>query len=267
MSEPTVLVRRDGAVATLSMNRGAKRNAIDKALLLALEEAVASVRDDAAVKAVVLRGEGPMFSSGIDHSLLMEAFQAAQTTPFRHVHGDLHRLVDQLSRMEKPVIAALHGACVGMGLELALAADFRICAGGCLVGLPEVAFGILPDVGGTTRLTHLVGPHRAKEIILTGELVRADDPVAAGIATRIVAEGELDAAVSAFADRLTRHPPAAVGLSKILIDQVVDVDRATALRLEGVYQSILIAQPDLADHFGNAVGFIQGQLKRLKGGG
>lgn len=262
MSEPLAPVSRAGGVATLTLNRPEKRNAIDRALLLALEAALSEVRDDPEVRAVVLRGAGSMFSSGIDHTLLMEAFTQAQTTPFRHIHGDLQRLMDGLVRMEKPVIAVLHGAAAGMGMELALAADFRIAAADCLMGLPEVAFGIIPDVGGTTRLTHLVGAERAKELILTGELVRADDPRAAGMATRVVGGGELDGAVAAFVESIIRHPAAGVGLGKILVDQVADVDRATALKLEGVYQSVLLAHPDLAEHFGPGVAFVTAQMKK-----
>ena len=261
MSDRPVLSTQEGSIATLTLNRAGKRNAISREVLTALEEALAGVRDDPLVRVIVLRGAGPMFSSGIDHTLLMEVFTASQEAPFRHLHGDLHRLVDQMVKVEKPIVAVLHGAAVGMGLELALAADFRVAAADCVLGLPEVAFGIIPDVGGTTRLTHLLGPHRAKDLILTGELVPAGDARASGICTRVVAPEALEDTTRALVDRLAEHPPAAVGLGKILVDQVVDVDRATALKLEGVYQSILLQRPDLSDHFGPALAFIQGQLK------
>lgn len=268
MSEPLVMVERQGPAASLILNRPDKRNAINQAVLDDLARAIASVRDDPSVRVVVLRGRGPVFSSGIDHNLLLEVFQKSQTAPFRHLHGDLHACVNSLAHMEKPVIAVLHGAAVGMALELALAADFRVARADCIVGLPEVAFGILPDVGGTTRLTRLIGASRAKELILTGELMTAERAESMGIINRVALGDEaLEAAVSSLVAALARHPPAAVGLGKALIDRVVDVDEATALRLEGVYQSILIQRPDVGEHFAPALGFIQSELKRARGSG
>lgn len=266
MAEPLVIVEREGPVASLVLNRADKRNAINKGVLDDLSLAIASVRDDPAVSVVVLRGRGPIFSSGIDHTLLMEAMQRSQTAPFRHVHADLQACFNALASMEKPVIAVLHGAAVGMALELALAADFRIARAGCALGLPEVAFGIIPDVGGTTRLVRLVGAARAKELILTGQLVSAAEAQAIGLVTRAVdSDDALAEAVSSLAASLARHPAAAVGLGKALIDRVKEVDDATALRLEGVYQSILIQRPDVGAHFASAVSFIQSELKRVRG--
>src|SRR5215212_9204243 len=117
MSEPLVMVDRQGPVASLILNRPEKRNAINQALLDDLSRAVASVRDDPAIRVVVLRGRGPVFSSGIDHNLLLETFQKSQAAPFRHLHGDLHEALNDLVHMEKPVIAVLHGTAVGMALE------------------------------------------------------------------------------------------------------------------------------------------------------
>ncbi|NUQ72271.1 MAG: enoyl-CoA hydratase/isomerase family protein [Polyangiaceae bacterium] len=266
MSEPLVTVERHGPAASLILNRPDKRNAINQAVLDDLARAVATVRDDPAVRVLILRGRGPVFSSGIDHNLLLEVFQKSQTAPFRHLHGDLHVCVNALAHMEKPVVAVLHGAAVGMALELALAADFRLARADCVVGLPEVAFGILPDVGGTTRLTRLIGTSRAKEMILTGELFTADRAESIGLVNRALATEEaLEAAVTSLVAALARHPPAAVGLGKSLIDRVQDVDLATALRLEGVYQSILLQRPDVGENFAPALGFIQSELKRARG--
>lgn len=262
MSGPLVTVERSGARATLTLSRADKRNAINQALLDDLGRAVADVRDDPSVRVVVLRGDGPVFSSGIDHALLLEVFQKAKTAPFRHLHGDLQRNVSALVTMEKPVIAVLHGLAVGMALELALAADVRVAEEGTALGLPEVAFGILPDVGGTTRLTRLVGASRAKELILTGELIGARRAEAIGLVNRVASGPEaLAAAVDALAGLMERHPPVAVGLAKTLIDRSAEVDDTTSLRLEGVYQSVLIERPELAENFPAAVAFIQSQIK------
>jgi enoyl-CoA hydratase/carnithine racemase len=171
---PVVTIDRSGPVATLWLDRPEKRNALDAALMRSLAEALDAVRDDAAVRVLVLRGRGPVFSSGIDHALLVEVFQKSRSAPFPHLHGDLQAVFDRIERMHRPVVAVLHGACMGMALELALACDLRLATAGCVLGLPEVAFGILPDVGGTTRLCRVVGPARARELILTGKAVRAE---------------------------------------------------------------------------------------------
>jgi enoyl-CoA hydratase/carnithine racemase len=121
----------------------------------------------------VLRGRGPVFSSGIDHALLLEVFQKSRSAPFAHVHHDLQDVFHRLERMQKPVIAAIQKMAVGMALELVLACDLRIATADAVLGLPEIAFGIVPDVGGTTRLTREIGPARARELVLTGKLVRA----------------------------------------------------------------------------------------------
>lgn len=266
MSEPLVKVERSGPRATLVLNRPEKRNAINQALLDDLGRAVLEVRDDPSVRVVVIRGEGPSFSSGIDHALLLEVFQKSRTAPFRHVHGDLQRSVSALVEMEKPVIAVLHGTAVGMALELALAADIRVAEEGCVLGLPEVAFGLLPDVGGTTRLARLVGVSRAKELILTGEIIGAARAEAIGLVNRVAAGPDaLSAAVDGLVESLARHPPVAVGLAKALLTRSLEVDDATSLRLEGVYQTILIERPDVSENFAPALAFIQSQVKRAKG--
>ncbi|MBI2571964.1 MAG: enoyl-CoA hydratase/isomerase family protein [Candidatus Schekmanbacteria bacterium] len=262
MSSETVLLEIAAPRATITLNRPEKRNAINRAMLAELEPVLMKVRDDATVRVVVLCGAGPAFCSGIDHALLAEiSAQCRAGVPFRHLHGDLHRCLDVMVTMEKPVVALLHGVATGMGLELALAADFRIAPAACVIGLPEVAFGLIPDVGGTTRLTRLVGGHRAKELILTGVAMTAA-AAPAGLMTRVAADEEAAAEeLERLVAALSRHPALAVGLGKALVDRVADCDEATAKRLEGVYQTILLQQPEIAQHFPAAVAFIQDQIK------
>ena len=257
-----MVIERGEGFAQVVLNRPERRNALNQDLLTALAVALDEVRDDASVRVVVLKGRGPVFSSGIDHSLLGEVFQKSQGVPFRHLHGDRHAVLNRLTRMEKPVIAVLHRAAVGMALELALAADLRIATADCVMGLPEVAFGIVPDVGGTTRLTRLVGTSRAKELILTGRLITGKRAEALGLVNVVVdSEADLEGEVATWVAAMTTHPPAAVGLAKSLIDHVAEVSTDTALRMEGVYQSLLLARPELFDHFPTALAFIQSQMK------
>jgi len=265
-AHPLVSIERaDSGVATLWLDRADKRNALDGALVRSLSAALDAVRDDAAVRVVVLRGRGPVFSSGIDHSLLLEVFQQSRTVPFLHLHHDLQDAFHRIGRMQKPVIAAMHRACVGMALELALACDFRLATSDCVLGLPEVAFGIVPDVGGTTRLVRLVGEARAKELILTGKLVRAETALGYGMVHEVARDAaDLDARVAALAASLAAHPAQAVGFAKTLIAASVEADSATSFRLEGVVQQVLLGHPSLPEHFPRALAFIKAQLQNAE---
>jgi enoyl-CoA hydratase/carnithine racemase len=184
--------------------------------------------------------------------------QSSRTTPFAHLHHQLQDAFHRVTRMQQPVIAALHGACIGMAFELALAADIRIASEDCVVGLPEIAFGIVPDVGGTTRLVRAAGEPRARELILTGRLVKARTAERYGMIHDVAAN--LDERVAARAAHLAALSPAALGLAKTLCQASAETGGATSFRLEGVVQEALMAQPDLATRFPAGVAFIKAQV-------
>jgi enoyl-CoA hydratase/carnithine racemase len=257
----SIQLDRNGAIATIWLARESKRNALDGELMRELSAAFEELAGDNAIRAVLLRGRGPVFSSGIDHSLLLEIMEGSTTSPFLHLHHQLQETFHRMARMQKPVIAALHGVCVGMALELALAADVRIATAACVVGLPEIAFGIVPDVGGTTRLVRAVGEPRARELILTGRLIRAEVAAGYGMVHEVVADDEaLARAAHASAELMAAHPPVAVGLAKTLCQVAADADSSTSFRIEGIVQQILISQPDLVKQFPAALAFIKAQL-------
>jgi len=253
--------KRDG-VATLLLNRPDKRNALDGAVMESLAAAIDGVRDDPAVRVVVVRGAGPIFSSGIDHALLLEVFQKSRSVPFSHLHGDLQDVFHRLERMRKPVIAALHGACVGMAFELALACDFRVATIDCLVGLPEIHFGIVPDVGGTTRLVRAVGPVKAKELVMLGSLIPASEAARLGLVTEVAADrDDLDARVGALAAQLSALSPVALGHAKALVQQSAEIDARASYQLEGTVQEVLLHQPDVAERMPRALQWIRDRLR------
>jgi enoyl-CoA hydratase/carnithine racemase len=260
MTSPLEL-ERDGAIATVWLARDQKRNALDAALMRALSTAFDELGADSSVRAVILRGRGPVFSSGIDHTLLLEVMEGAKQTPFLHLHHELQETFHRMERMQKPVIAALHGVCVGMALELALAADLRLATEECVLGLPEIAFGIVPDVGGTTRLVRAVGEPRARDLILSGRLVRAGTAARYGLLHEVVADAAaLQRLARSRAEAMAAHPAVAVGLAKTLCQLAGDASAASSFRIEGVVQQLLIAQPDLAKQFPAALAFIKAQL-------
>lgn len=257
----TIHVERDGALATIWLDRAAKRNALDGDLMRALGAALDEVGGEPAIRVVVLRGRGTVFSSGIDHQLLLEVFREAQRAPFLHLHHQLQDTFHRINRLQKPVIAVLHGVAVGMALELALAADIRIATADCVMGLPEIAFGIVPDVGGTTRLVRAVGEARARELILTGRLVRATTAERYGLVHEVVLDdATLARVLEARCAALVAHPPVALGLAKTLCQLSADTDAASSFRLEGIVQQTLLGQPDIASRFQTAIAFIKAQL-------
>lgn len=252
---------RSGSLATLWLDRADKRNAIDIALMKDLAAALDEVGADRSIHVVLLRGRGPVFSSGIDHSLLMAVVGDMQRSPFLHLHHQLQDVFHRMSRLHQPVIAAVHGVCIGMALELALAADLRLAAEDTILGLPEIAFGIVPDVGGTTRLVRAVGEPRARDLILTGRLVRARTAERYGLVHEVAGDADaLDRLAQARAEQLAAHPPAALGLAKTLCQISAEADAATSFRLEGIVQQALLGQPDLAARLPAALAFIKAQL-------
>jgi enoyl-CoA hydratase/carnithine racemase len=254
----TIARERSGSIVTLWLDRPDKRNALDEATMKALGAAFDEIGADRAIRAVVLRGRGPAFSSGIDHTLLAGVFGASQQSPFLHLHYQLQDVFHRMSRMQQPVIAALHGACIGMALELALAADIRIANEDCVLGLPEIAFGLVPDVGGTTRLVRAVGEARARELVLTGRMLKARTAERYGLVHEV--SDNLEARALARAEQVAAHPPAAIGLAKALCLASADAGTATSFRLEGVVQQALLAQPDLMTRFPTALAFIKAQV-------
>jgi enoyl-CoA hydratase/carnithine racemase len=255
---PRIQVERTGPITTLWLDRADKRNAIDAAMMKELSAALDTAGADREIRVVVLRAKGRVFSSGIDHSLLVEVFGATQHSPWLHLHHQLQDVMHRMSRLHQPIIAALHGTCIGMAFELALAADIRIATEDCVLGLPEVALGLVPDVGGTTRLVRAVGEPRARELVLTGRLVKARTAERYGMVHEVAAD--LDARVKATAELLASHPPAALGLAKTLSQASGETDAATSFRLEGVVQQALLAQPDLTQRLPAALAFIKAQI-------
>jgi enoyl-CoA hydratase/carnithine racemase len=240
MADETVKTRIEGELAFIALNRPAKRNAVSGAMLDALPRALVEV-SGAEVRAVILYGEGEVFSAGIDFNSLTGdtgASSGAGGGPdlarFRHFVGESQAALNRIESIEKPVIAAIHGYAGGLGLEIALACDARIVAKGTRLGMPEVRVGLVPDVGGTTRLARTVGYARAKELIMTARLIDADEAERIGLVNRVVVPGSHLAAV-------------AVGLAKRIIDRGYSLDKMTFMELEMLAQSSLLTTEDFRE--------------------
>ena len=244
MAEIVLTEDRD-AVRHVILNRPEKRNAFNQELVIATGEALRAAADDPSVHCVVLRGEGAMFSSGMDlNSLANLAEQPEMLRPFRRACLEAWNLAEE---MPKPVICQIHGACIGGAMELALACDMRVIAADALIGMPETRVGLIPDVGGSSRLPQVVGLGRAKELIMTGKLIDGTEAERIGLANRVAPAEELEAATQALVDELLACAPVAVGLAKRVMDASARPALATTLELEVAMQERCARSADYAE--------------------
>jgi enoyl-CoA hydratase/carnithine racemase len=214
-----VLTSVEGGVGTLSFNRPEKHNALDDAMLAQWRAVLAALAADDAVQVIVLRGEGSSFSSGRDTTQLGR--RPPGVDDFGFVLREQREAL-RVRHVQKPVVAALKGWTLGGALELALHADIRLAAVDARMGLPEVRYGIVPDVGGLAVLHALVGPERTKRLAMSGEPIDADTALAWGIVSEVVAAEHLDERVGALAAALAAQPTGAVQDVKALVDALTD---------------------------------------------
>jgi enoyl-CoA hydratase/carnithine racemase len=242
----TLVISEDhGAVRHVVLNRPEKRNAFNEELVLAVGEALRTAAAEPEVRCVVLRGAGPMFSSGMDlGSLAALAEQPERLRVFRSAILDAWNLAEQ---MAKPTVCVIHGACIGGALELALACDLRVVASDAVVGLPETRVGLIPDVGGSSRLPAVVGLGRAKELIMTGKLIGGEEAERIGLANRVAPASELDAVAGALVDELLACAPLAVGLAKRVMDASARPALTATLELEVALQELCARSADFAE--------------------
>jgi enoyl-CoA hydratase/carnithine racemase len=227
------------ATRHIVLNRPEKRNAMNQALLTELADALRAAGDDDSVHCVVLRGSGPVFSAGVDLAELAAfAGEPSVLRPFRNVFLDCANLCEQIT---KPVICQVHHTCVGGALEVALGCDLRVASEESRFGLPEVRFGIIPDVGGSSRLPAVVGLGRAKEMIMTGATIDATEAHRIGLVNRVVAASELEAATQALVDELLANSHIAVGRAKRVMDAAARPALAQTLEMEVSVQEYCVA--------------------------
>jgi enoyl-CoA hydratase/carnithine racemase len=228
-----------GAVRHVVLNRPDKRNAMSQALLVELADALREAADDASVHCVVLRGEGPVFSAGVDLGELASfAGDPGVLRPFRGVFLDCANLCES---MPKPVVCQIRRACFGGALEIALGCDLRIASEDSQLGLPEVRFGIIPDVGGSSRLPAVVGLGRAKELIMTARTIDAAEAHRIGLVNRVVPAEELDAATQTLVDELLANSHVAVGRAKLVMDASARPALSQTLEMEVAVQEYCVA--------------------------
>ncbi len=242
---PIVETEDRGSVRHVVLNRPEKRNAIDEATIRALRDAFEDAAADDDVRAVVLRGNGPMFSSGMDFSAL--GALAADPGSIRTFRRPILETWNLLEEMAKPTIAQLHGACIGGALELALACDLRTMASDAICGMPETRIGLMPDVGGSSRLPSIVGLGRAKELVMASKLIDGTEAERIGLVNRIAPADELEATTQALVDELLGCAPIAVGAAKRVLDAAAKPALSVTLELEVTLQEICARTEDFGE--------------------
>ncbi|MEZ4439630.1 MAG: enoyl-CoA hydratase/isomerase family protein [Polyangiaceae bacterium] len=238
MSRGKVVVERRGPVAIITLDRPAKKNALDEGLWSGLREAAAELATDLP-RAVILTGAPPAFCAGMDVSPenpqmagLADAAQSHDPAPMRALLARLRPSFDDLVGLPVPVIAAINGLAYGGGAEVAVRCDLRVMAADATICFSEVRLGLMPDLGGGVALTRLVGPGIAADLILTAREVGAEEALRLGVVNRIAAPGAtLDEAL-ALAENIAKNGPRAVRASVDVIRRTPDLDEEAALALE-----------------------------------
>jgi enoyl-CoA hydratase/carnithine racemase len=234
-----------GGVRHLVLDRPEKRNALNGELIRELGTAIEGAAADDGVRVVVVRGEGAMFSSGMDLNDLRELSE--NPGRLREYRRPILAWWNLLEEMPKPTICQIHGAALGGAFELALACDFRTMAEDAVAGIMEVRIGLLPDVGGCSRLPAVVGLGNAKELIMTGKVIDGREAHRIGFANRIAPAGALDELTETFANELLACAPRAVGLAKRVMDAAAKPALALTLEQEVAAQETLAGSEDFAE--------------------
>jgi len=226
-------------VGTIRLDRP-PMNALDVATQDRLKELAeeATRRED--VRAVILHGGEKVFAAGADIKEMQAMDHAAMVVRSRALQDSF----TAVTRIPKPVVAAITGYALGGGCELALCADFRIAADNAKLGQPEILLGLIPGAGGTQRLSRLIGPSRAKDLIFTGRMVKADEALSLGLVDRVVPAADVYTEAHAWAAKLAQGPALALRAAKEAIDAGLETDIETGLTIERNWFAGLFATED-----------------------
>jgi len=240
----TVKVEREQSVLWVILNRPHRLNAFNDVLLEELADVLDTAEKDTSVKCLIITGEGDRaFSAGADVTMFPKA-TPAKAEEFSRFGQKVFGKIEELS---KPVIAAINGFALGGGLELALACDFRVAAEHAELGSPEIVLGLIPGWGGTQRLVRIVGLAKAKEMVMLGIRLKADEALKVGLVHKIVHFEKLKEEVSTLAQKLAEGPPVAMKYAKQALNFGTQVPLEVGLRLESGLMGLAFSTEDLKE--------------------
>ena len=224
-----ILYEKKEKVANITFNRIKSLNALNTALLTELQSSLQDAETDSEVHAVVLTGAGEKaFCAGVDIVELLERSSTDVTEWLRWAQG----ITTYIEKIKKPIIAKINGFCLGGGLELAMACDFRIASEKARFGLPEINLAIIPGGGGTQRLTRLIGKTKAMEMLMCGEQINAEEAFRVELVNKVVAADELDSEVNELIEKLLSKSTVTLGILKDVVNKGIEMDLERALQYE-----------------------------------
>jgi len=234
----TILFSKEGRRCVLTLNRPEKLNALNVPLVTELNDALDFIKSDKEISLVIITGAGRAFSAGVDLDVIENL---GSPDRFRtETRERWHKTFNTIEGMEKLFIAALNGLTLGGALELALACDLRVAAADAVFGLPQINFGLIPDAGGTIRLTNLIGPGAAKELLLSGKLIPSEDAKSMGLIQQIFSTEHFMEDVFNYSKQFEQKSPIALGLGKSAVNKNMHQDIGTGLEDALFIQSILL---------------------------
>lgn len=234
---------RENGVRVLTLNRPDNLNSWNSEMRREMGEAIGAAAEDPDLRCLVIAGAGRAFSAGEDVRGMGELADIG-TRAFRATARGIHDVFDTVEAMEVPVIAAIDGVAAGGGFELALSCDFRVVSDAGRFVMPEAKVGLIPGSGGCSRLVRYIGLGRAKELVMLGGRLDAQQALQLGLATETCPQGQAVETAVALAGRIGQLAPLAVGMAKLILNTCTDVDSETGRRLERLGQSVLKTTDD-----------------------
>lgn len=233
-----VLFEKDHRLATITLNRPNKLNALNLSLIHEFVQVLEAIRVDDEISVIILTGAGKSFSAGADLEFLHSLGSPAEFR--KELKENWHKPFDAIENMEKLFIAAINGAAIGGGVEMALACDLRVAAEGASFAMPEIKYGLMPDAGGTSRLPKLIGVARTKELVFSGETISSGEASQIGLVNRVFPDEGFMESAKAYARKFLDKSPIALGLGKLVINRSPDLDTRAGLDDAAMLQSILL---------------------------
>jgi enoyl-CoA hydratase/3-hydroxyacyl-CoA dehydrogenase len=240
----TIITEKEGRIEWITLNRPHRLNAFNLEMIDELSSAIHEAEEDEDVRCIIIKGAGDRaFSAGADLTMFTEL----TPTVARDASQKGQRLMGMIEASSKPYVAAIHGFCLGGGLELALACDFRIADESAELGNPEIRLGIIPGWGGTQRLCRIIGLAKAKELIMLGDRIPADEALRFGLVHKVVPVGKLLEEARALAQRLVEGPPVALKFAKYVMNLGTQFPLEVGLGLEANAFGVIASTEDVIE--------------------
>ncbi len=234
-------IREDG-IATMTLNRPERLNSFSRRMFDEWRDVVAHCAFSDDIRVLIVTGEGRSFSSGVDLTVL--GSDELKPPAFRFYYRQAHQAFDDLEALELPVIAAVNGLCYGGGVELALSCDIVLSSNNATYCLVENQLGAIPASGACNRMIHHVGLAKTKELIITADPINADEARRIGLISQVYKDEEFMDRVYAYAERLLKNSPFAMGMAKHVVNMCVNADMKTGRDIERMAQSCLVQSED-----------------------